>query len=649
MRLAGLNLLTGLPLGASIRQLAPGVCLDVAPLREGALPSGAGRDGASPSGEALLRQPAGRLFVVRPYHLDDPGRGVPATATLCGQPASLWLSRRGLAEPAKGRRAAGAIDVFDLPLYPVLPAEEVTQELLDWFFAEEPSAEVTARLALRPRLAASAIPGAIDLARYFAQRRAGLEESLRAAFEACAASGDAAVLDQDFAALQAFCRSEAPGLSRWLLREADRLLTALTRPEHQSRLAMLLAGLTRGKRSAAWSRDGFVRLQAAMVSGSQLAKVSPRLVLKEDHIVWGRSPVRLDLAGGWTDTPPFCLEAGGTVLNVAVLLNGQPPIQVFVRPTPEPVLRLRSIDLGSAEEIATYEELADYRNPRGHFSLARAALALSGFHPEFVAGKPFRSLRAQLQAFGSGLELSLLSAVPKGSGLGTSSILGATLLGAIHRACGLAWDDFELYDRVLGVEQLLTTGGGWQDQAGALFPALKLIETRAGPSQTPTVRYLPEPLLADNVNRSLLLYYTGITRVAKGILQEIVEDMFLGRARTLRTLESIRKNAWRLYQGVQLGDGRALRRCIARSWRLNKQLDAGTSTDEIERIIAACGDDLAACKLLGAGGGGYMLLCAHGAEAGLRIRQRLEQEPPNARARFIDFSVAAHGLQVTVS
>jgi galactokinase/mevalonate kinase-like predicted kinase len=243
----------------------------------------------------------------------------------------------------------------------------------------------------------------------------------------------------------------------------------------------------------------------------------------------------------------------------------------------------------------------------------------------------------------------MLSAVPKGSGLGTSSILASTLLGAISRACGLEWDELSLYDRVLGVEQLLTSGGGWQDQAGALFPGLKLIETRPGLSQSPTVRYLPHRLLDDHVNRSLLLYYTGVTRVAKGILQEIVEDMFVGRAQTIRTLEGLRTNARRLYAEVQLHDLPGMTRCIARSWRLNKQLDGGVSTPEIDAMLAACGRDLVAAKFLGAGGGGFMVMCACDAAAGRRIRERLESEPPNDRARFVDFSVAPAGLEVTVS
>ena len=68
--------------------------------------------------------------------------------------------------------------------------------------------------------------------------------------------------------------------------------------------------------------------------------------MQEDQIVWARSPVRLDLAGGWTDTPPYCIEHGGKVLNVAVDLNGQPPIQVFARLSDRPELVVRSIDLG---------------------------------------------------------------------------------------------------------------------------------------------------------------------------------------------------------------------------------------------------------------------------------------------------------------
>jgi galactokinase/mevalonate kinase-like predicted kinase len=618
LALAGHNLVTGLPPAARLDRLAQGWCLDLPPV-------GGGR------------------WAFRPYHVNDNLRGRPGGgARICGQDARTWLVRRGLPAPAA--------DVFDLPIYPVLTAAAIDQELLDWFFARQPDPRLSARVAAGPRLSARQIPERIDFARLLADRRRSQAGVLQAGFTAWRDRSDAGVFAQDFAAIAELCRHGAPGLRQWLRRQGPAFAGPAARPEQAARWLHLLSELAGGRGRTALRAAGQARVQQALLASSQLQKSRPVHALKDDQIVWARSPVRLDLAGGWTDTPPYCLSRGGAVLNVAVLLNGQPPVQVFVRPIPEPHFRLRSIDLGVAEDLGTYAALAAFRDPRSGFSLAKAALALAGFHPDYRRGGADRSLRAQLRAFGGGLEISLLSAVPKGSGLGTSSILGATLLGALNRACGLGWDEVDLYQRVLGIEQLLTTGGGWQDQAGALFPGLKLVQTEPGLAQIPTVRHLPAGLLgAGAANRSVLLYYTGLTRLAKGILQEIVHDMALGRCGTMRTLDLIRRNAWALEQATQEADAAGLRRCIARSWDLNRRLDPATTNPEIGRIIAACGPGLAASKLLGAGGGGYMLMCARDAAAGAEIRARLEARPPNARARFIDFQVSEQALEVTVS
>ncbi len=618
IRLEGHNVVCGLPAKARIGRLGQGWCVEAAPVGSG-------------------------KWVFRPYDLDDTLRGAPGSGgRICGCDALDWLAARGL-PPAKG-------DVFRLPIYPVLRGPEITQEVLDWYFDPRPDPAVGARLARCRRLSAAEIPEAVDFARAMAERRAAHASCLRAEFEACIANADMRVFLQDFAAVAAFARRQAPSLGRWLREHAARIQSALNNAGHLSRFLLLLAELETGRRRAAFAASGYATLQDSVVASTRLDKPRPRLALKDDQIVWARSPVRLDLAGGWTDTPPCCFEFGGCVLNVAVLLNGQPPIQVFVRSIPTPVFRLRSIDLGSTEDIGSFAGLASFRDAHSGFSLPKAALALAGFLPGFIPGKPPRTLRELLGRFGGGLEISLLSAVPKGSGLGTSSILGATLLGALNRACSLGWDQVDLYRRVLAIEQLLTTGGGWQDQAGALFAGVKLIETGPGLAQTPGVRYLPEQLLGEaHANQTLLLYYTGVTRLAKGILKEIVHDMFLGRSSTVQTLDLIRSNALHLHRALQEGDQAALHRCIARSWSLNKRLDPGTTTPQIERIIRLAGDDLAACKLLGAGGGGYMLMCAASPEAGRRIRSRLEMRPPNARARFIDFRVSGRAVEVTVS
>ena len=75
-------------------------------------------------------------------------------------------------------------------------------------------------------------------------------------------------------------------------------------------------------------------------------------------------------------------------------------------------------------------------------------------------------LRDFLTQYGGGLEITTLAAIPKGSGLGTSSIMGAVLLAVIHRVLGRELSPSELFHNVLRLEQKLTTGGGWQDQIG---------------------------------------------------------------------------------------------------------------------------------------------------------------------------------------
>jgi galactokinase/mevalonate kinase-like predicted kinase len=311
---------------------------------------------------------------------------------------------------------------------------------------------------------------------------------------------------------------------------------------------------------------------------------------------------------------------------------------------------MRSIDLGAEERVRAYEELASYAEPGSEFAVAKAALALAGFLPRFSAGRKFGTLEEQLREFGGGIEVSLLCAVPKGSGLGTSSILAATLLSTIGALCGLSWDRNVLFSRTLALEQMLTTGGGWQDQAGGIYPGVKLIETAAGLSQKPTLRWLPQDLFkGDRANHSVLLYYTGLTRLAKNILQEIVRSIFLNSPSHLAIVEEIGANAEGAFNAIQQLDYEALTESIQRSWFLNQRLDSGTNPPAVQAILDSIGDYLKAAKLLGAGGGGYLLLFAKDEAAGRRIRQRLAASPPNPRARFVDLSLSETGLQVTRS
>ncbi len=283
------------------------------------------------------------------------------------------------------------------------------------------------------------------------------------------------------------------------------------------------------------------------------------------------------------------------------------------------------------------------------FSIPRAALALCGFLPEF-AGEQFDTLGEQLKAFGAGIEITLLSAIPAGSGLGTSSILAATVLGALNDFCGLQWNKQEIGTRTLVLEQLLTSGGGWQDQYGGILHGVKLLESERGFVQKPQASWLPESLFTDPAHAAChLLYYTGITRVAKNILGEIVRSMFLNSAQHLSILHEMKTHAVDMAECIQRGDFDRYGKRILKTWQQNKALDKGTNPPEVERIIDLIKDYTLGYKLPGAGGGGYLYMVAKDPDAAVRIRKILNENRPNNKARFVEMQLSHKGFQVSRS
>ena len=397
------------------------------------------------------------------------------------------------------------------------------------------------------------------------------------------------------------------------------------------------------------SEGAFSLLREGLTAGVLASKQTPRLSVYPDQIVWGRSPVRIDLAGGWTDTPPYCLMEGGSVVNIAIELNGQPPLQTYIKPCKEPHIILRSIDLGAMEVVETYEQLAAYNKVGSPFSIPKAALVLAGFQPGF-SQQVWPSLRAQLEAFGCGIELTLLSAIPAGSGLGTSSILAATVLGAVNDFCSLAWDKNEIGHRTLVLEQLLTTGGGWQDQFGGVLGGVKLLDTQRGFDQNPRVRWLPDAVFTQpEYAQCHLLYYTGITRTAKKILAEIVRRMFVNHHQQLLQLREMKAHSEDMYEAIQRQDFMAMGQLIRKTWAQNQCIDSGTNPDSVRKITDLIDDLCLGYKLPGAGGGGYLYMVAKDPEAAARIRQILTAQQPNANARFVDMTLSKTGLQVSRS
>jgi galactokinase/mevalonate kinase-like predicted kinase len=327
-----------------------------------------------------------------------------------------------------------------------------------------------------------------------------------------------------------------------------------------------------------------------------------------------------------------------------VKLNGQYPIQVIGKLHPEPFIKINSIDLGERIIVSEAAEMLSYHDPANWSALPKAAFVVTGIIPEDTK----LNLQDILKELGGGIDLTLFSAVPSGSGLGTSSILGSAIIACLSRMLGQQLTQEDLFNRTLYMEQLMTTGGGWQDQIGGIVGGVKHITTKPGLFQVPRISWtdLKQPNM--DLSERFLLYYTGLRRMAKNILRNIVGKYLDRDPVTLKTISQLREKSFEMKEELDHRNINAFGKKIAEVWELNKTLDPGTSNEDIEAILSKISHLIHGAKLLGAGGGGFLFMVTKGIEEKRKIKQILTEEPPNARARFFDFDVDEEGLKVNV-
>lgn len=613
------HIITGVPVNDWKLRLRSGVCVDIVPVDDSA-------------------------FALRPYGMDDIFKGDAGSksTTWLGQSLIDWLEARGMSLSAVGDEFT---DLQRCRLFPCFESLNDIERVLKWMISSEIQNNdlETGELWLNAvRLSADELMDKAYLPRLYNQRRVFRKDNyalLEQNYEKSVFYQlDLSKVAMDYSGMNLLMPEVLPDT-------ADRMQQI-----HNRMLRSRIMSLKGDMKSADFDEsEAFSILRNGLIDAVSDKRRLPQMAAFPDQIVWGRSPVRIDLAGGWTDTPPFSLYEGGNVVNIAIELNGQPPLQVYVKPCREHHIVLRSIDMGATEIVETFEELRDYRKLGSPFSIPKAALGLCGFLPEFAA-ESFASLEEQLKEFGGGVELTLLAAIPAGSGLGTSSILASTVLGALNDFCGLEWSKQDICNETLVLEQLLTSGGGWQDQQGGIFHGVKLLESDRGFIQKPQISWLPDYMFTDPMYSSChLLYYTGLTRVAKNILGEIVRGMFLNSAKHLSILHEMKIHALDMAECIQKGDFDRYGRLVLKTWEQKKLIDSGTNPPEVERIIDLIKDYTLGYKLPGAGGGGYLYMIAKDQEAVVKIRKVLEENRPNDKARFVEMDLSNKGFQVSRS
>ena len=388
-----------------------------------------------------------------------------------------------------------------------------------------------------------------------------------------------------------------------LLKKAEALPPTGGIPSGAMRARYYLSKLCPSRRTH-FEGDAFRLIREAIHEESvKRLKFDEEVRIRKDRSV-AHLPLRVNFGGGWSDTPPYCNENGGTVLNAAIRVGGRLPVEAKIERIPEKMLVFASGDSGAYGEFTDIGKALDCSNPFDPFALHKATLVASGILP-VSATRPLSEILARL---GGGFKLSTqVRGIPRGSGLGTSSILAGACVQAISDFFGAGVTLHDQIGRVLCAEQLMSTGGGWQDQAGGMIPGVKLLTSAPGVWQEVSARQLAIPAeTMASLEQRFCLIYTGQRRLARGLLREVMGRYIAGEPEAVEILRDIQLLARDMARALEGGDLDGFAELLSQHWEFSKRLDAGGTNTCIDCIFVAVDDLMDGKMICGAGGGGYL-------------------------------------------
>lgn len=328
-----------------------------------------------------------------------------------------------------------------------------------------------------------------------------------------------------------------------------------------------------------------------------------------------KAPLRISFAGGGTDIPPFPEQEGGCVLSATIDNYAWGSL----RAREDGQISVESADLNASMSFATCSELKF----DGHLDLVKAAL-----------------LRLHANHSQQGIEIFLHSDAPPGSGLGSSSALMVALVGLLKELRGLPLTDYEIAQMAYQIEREdVCIKGGFQDQYASTFGGFNFIEFYKD-------RIIVNPLRvpADVVNElghNLVLCYTGTTRRSDRIIEDQTirfvrrEQSTLDGLREQKSLAVDMKNALLCRK---LNDFGIL---LHYAWESKKKISPRISTSQIDELYEVARKHGAlGGKMVGAGGGGYMMLYCQ-----FERRHRVIQALRELGMTPAEFAFEALGLQ----
>lgn len=304
-------------------------------------------------------------------------------------------------------------------------------------------------------------------------------------------------------------------------------------------------------------------------------------------VIRSKAPLRLGLAGGGSDVPPFVDLYGGAVLSVTINLYGY----CTVEPLDEPVIDIRSAD--NAFE--------------GRFPMAPA---LPDDCPaQLVRGVYNRIVRDWGPVPSPGFRIWTSNDAPAGSGLGTSSTMVVTILRAFAAWMKQPLDAYATARLAWVIERVdLGLAGGKQDQYAAAFGGFNYMEFfRGGDVRVTPLRVSSR--IADELESSMVLYYTGRSRSSAAIIREQQKNTSAGNEMAIGAMHRIRESSASMRASLLKGDMAGLARILAGAWEDKKKMAGAITNPVIQHAFdVALGAGAVAGKVSGAGGGGFIML-----------------------------------------
>ncbi len=299
-------------------------------------------------------------------------------------------------------------------------------------------------------------------------------------------------------------------------------------------------------------------------------------------IVRSKAPLRLGLAGGGSDVSPYCDRWGGNVLNATINLSAYCSIETLP---------------GSEINVKAWDS--------GVFCTVKPGEATGA---PLIDGVLARLSRDYGYAPG-GLSITTWNDAPAGSGLGTSSTMVVTILKCFAELLDLPLGNYELARLSYEIERKdLAMKGGRQDQYAAAFGGFNFME------------FLPEDLaivnplkvkdwIVEELEASLVLYYTGRSRSSGAIISEQQKATSSGNEVAIEAMHRIRQSAVDMKQALLVGDMPFFSKILGSAWEDKKKMADAITNPMIQEVFdVAIAAGALSGKVSGAGGGGFVML-----------------------------------------